>query len=350
MTEERKFFLNKYQYDINFKWNQLVEGFGTLYQFAIALPFHLPFPPRGFISFPELQSDDVISTCFDTYDIETQIPSGLYKESQISYKSKISRVEFAYFSNHLIGQDEESMSTIFDRCLKHLNNVIMSYKVKYQDSNVYRVTKEMLKSPSIFFRTVNLETWETDDYLFLLHTNVPYKKDYLKMDEYLGVSQFVRVIEKKENPFILVEDLKLELLRKMQFGEYRESVLYEAMCTETFFVSIYKQLQQEKGIPSAIINTALSYPKYRGIKTFFKEYMPPLLGGVWDFHDTSTEIGMWHENAYKLRNRVFHDGYLPSYTDIDKMIKSNTDFRKWVLDLLKTKKSEYPFTNSLYSQ
>ncbi|WP_368502770.1 hypothetical protein AB3N04_00070 (plasmid) [Alkalihalophilus sp. As8PL] len=349
--QERRFYLNKYKYSINFKNNRITKMFKCIYQFSIVLPFHLPFPPKGFISFPQ-EDNDVISTGFFDINMKEEVQSGTYREAEsLTLNSSLSRVEFAYFTNDVISLDEEAMTKLFNKCINHLNNVILSYKVKYQDSDVFMVTKEMVKNPTILFRQViNLSTWEYADFLFILHSTVPFKKNHLSMDEYLNLSSFIRVIERNDNPFVFVEEMKLESIRKRNYGEYREAILFESICSETFFINLYKVLQSEKGVPSHKIEKNLKYPSYTGIKTLFNSYLPPLLEGNWDYKNVSTEIGAWHEKAYKMRNKVVHNGYFPTYTEVNESIEANTDLRSYVLSLIKDKKIEYPHTNSLYNQ
>lgn len=136
----------------------------------------------------------------------------------------------------------------------------------------------------------------------------------------------------------------------MNNGEYREAIIYESICSETFLINIFKELLKELGKSDSQIMESLTFPEYKGIKTLFSpRFLPHLLGGNWNYRDIHSEIGKWHKYSYLIRNNVVHDGYTPEYLDVKRSLDSNDVFRLWVLTLLKSKKDTFPHTNYLYS-
>lgn len=183
---KKLFYLNKAHYLTYFKNGKYIKEMKYLYQFGIVFSFHLPFPTRGFMSFPQNNDDSVISTAFFDIKIKNDIPDGTYRSfDTFSIDSYITRVEFAYFSKY----KQDDLTFVFDKCIEHLNNVITSYKIKFKDPTVYRITKEMINTPSILFRMIkDLVKWEYEDYLFNIHNNVPFKKDVISMEEYRNLN------------------------------------------------------------------------------------------------------------------------------------------------------------------
>jgi hypothetical protein len=51
----------------------------------------------------------------------------------------------------------------------------------------------------------------------------------------------------------------------------------------------------------------------RGLPRFLNRYLgSKFLKGNWDHKSNRTEVGVWYQQCYTLRNRVVHAGHLPT--------------------------------------
>jgi hypothetical protein len=98
-------------------------------------------------------------------------------------------------------------------------------------------------------------------------------------------------------------------IRSHSAGEYSECVISCAIWSEIFLVSLSVELLRLVSEPILDVENALS----RGLPQFLNRYLgSKFLKGNWDHKNKNTDVGMWYQNCYYMRNNIVHAGYIPS--------------------------------------
>ena len=69
-----------------------------------------------------------------------------------------------------------------------------------------------------------------------------------------------------------------------------------------------------------------------------KSQLPKYIGGTWDLTKEDIAVNSWYTTTYKMRNKIVHDGYYPSFNETKEAIDKAVEFRKYIFDRIKAKK------------
>lgn len=104
--------------------------------------------------------------------------------------------------------------------------------------------------------------------------------------------------------------LRLDAQDKLDLGEYRLAVITAGTMFEAFLKDGLKDLMAAEGMSDAeIVAVFVDNGDYTRITTLAKETVPKTLH--FDFEATD-EFKAWDEQTRKMRNRVVHEGHVPS--------------------------------------
>lgn len=347
-NKNERFIITKEIYESDFVpyYGSNEKNVETFFECTVTLPFHLP-APEGITSTISTK-DEFYSLRFSSIEID-ESSKYLMNVDQEFFIKEISKVSMMVALNksfqYVIENLEEMLNYCYDESLKKLNEIILSYIALEKDLDCHYLTKEMLPTHSIY-RITNLNTWEAQDGLFLVHGDVPFKKPILspqKMKE-LGRLQNVVIFEK--NPLVNVEAHIVSARRYFKKGFYQEAVIYAQISIDVFIRQLYKVLLKEvEQKTNDDIQTLLE----TNFMKIIKRELSSFLGGKWDITKPDTEIFNWYNNTYTLRNRVVHAGKIPSYYETESAIQSAIRFRLYVIRLIKTKKNDMPLLNSYFT-
>lgn len=308
-------------------------------EYEVVLPFHIPFHISRTITLSF--GNEFVSFRFDmvTTNESYKYPFGGDVPILSVHKTKMLMMvatEIEY--GKLVDDKENYWNQYFDLLLEELNKVILSYMTAKKDADCHYVTKEMLQA-SILVRMTNLETWENDMGLFMLHMNVPYEKAPLSDKD---IEEFLRlqgIVTYELNPFASGEQYVLSARRYFKQGFYLEAVIYAQTSVEVLIRTLFEELLKTDGTSEDEIKHSLESTAFMAI---IKKKLPAYLGGSWDVTKSDSEIGKWYENTYELRNRATHRGRIPSFGEADSAIYNAIEFRKFVVDRVKANKKKYP--------
>ncbi|NLI91111.1 MAG: hypothetical protein GX434_02560 [Peptococcaceae bacterium] len=171
---------NNFEKDILPYYNFLKVKPLFLVQIPIILPFQIPFN-QGTCSTFELQDGEACTFHFSDVNFNEKIYAGIVNENSSMLPVCKSRVEMTYVLNKEItippDKDEDLLSMLFDRMIEILNWIILSYLISLKDTDVYRISREMLEPASII-RIIRIEPWEEVwKGIFLTHTDIPYVRN-----------------------------------------------------------------------------------------------------------------------------------------------------------------------------
>jgi len=310
-----------------------------LVQFPIILPFHVPLEDGTCMTLLSADPEHACTYHFSTVVTKRTVSMGIAADvTEIPVSA--SRVEMTYATTTNLTTDGKSDPTEkFDELLDGLNLIISAYMIQTKDTDVYRVSKEMLELASMY-RIIPVLKWGSYfQGIFMLHFNMPYRKKALSKEEADRLVWVAAVLRDQRNPFMLSEELALSARRFSKNGFYGEAVLYAQMNVEMFLSTLLTQLLLYEGKSSEEIESILEDTAFMSM---VKKEFHPRLGGYWNPDADATKIGMWYRHAYNVRNKIVHAGYKPSADESFRAVAEAEHFRSYVLELIKSKAAAYP--------
>lgn len=336
--------LNKQSYQMWLKPFSQGDGIApkTLVQFLIDVPFYFPMTNKHNFSITSFHKKVLCAYKFSDLP-EYRSMAGEATERKIEIRR--SAIEMTYVTGEELDFDSNTqfehpiLTECFDTLLVMLNTLFLSYLIQTKDTNVYRVSKEMLNAIAPW-RIINPDKWDEMQHgIFLLHTDMPYNPEPLKDEQFQNVWDFLPVVRDVLNPFILHEELYLTAERYIREGFYREACVFAQMMIENFFNTLHTQLLLAEGKTE---DDAQQVREELGFKrTVLKEFHPRL-GGQWRIELANTPFGQWYTNTYSMRNRVAHGGYFPTLNEASLAVTKAQEFRVYVVSLIEQKKKQYP--------
>ncbi len=342
------FILTKQVYDRDFLpvYNLDIHNPKTFIEFQIILPFHIPMDisrtitieyDEGYFSF---RFDMVTTNDSYKYQVESDIPILNVHYTKVIMMAAVD-LEYTIFSS----ESEKYYNYYFDLLLDEFNKIVTSYMTVKKDEDCHYLTKEMLQN-FVFVRTTDLETWQSDTGLFMLHIYVPFEKELLKKEDIQEISRMQAIILSEVNPFATGESYVLSARRYFKQGFYQEALLYAQISVEVFVRELFKALIQEvDGKADEEINEILEDTSFIAI---IKKKLPHYLGGNWDITKETTEVGKWYKNTYELRNKAIHAGRIPTFSETDEAVHDAVEFRQFILKRIKANKKKYPKLNEYF--
>ncbi|MCR4429262.1 MAG: hypothetical protein NUV68_08035 [Caldiserica bacterium] len=280
-------------------------------QFRTLLPFNVPLH-RGAFS---ILNENKTAHTFCFHNVKVEKPVDVSPDLKVkTVHVFVSKVEMALVSENVLeANDDEKISNHFDELLRGLNIFLLGYVIFTKDEDVCTVSKEML-IPVSLFRFVELPDWENSKAgLFIVHPNFPYPKEALEEETAKRILDYVHIVNRTKNPFVLSEELALLARRSLKNGLYREAVLYAQSNVENFLRTLLSQFLIRDGYDQA---SAASCLEEKTFKRMVQSEFHCRLDGKWNLEDENTEIGKWWRKTYELRNRIAHGGYFPSHEEL----------------------------------
>ena len=312
-----------------------------LLEFEISLPFHIALEDKSLFNFTK--DNCILHYIYNSREYEeimsehNDLPVKRYYTSVyigISYNSDLHKEE----------SRDDIHNILFDYSLEELNKQIIAYMISTKDDRCYRVTKEML-FPIVVMNTVNLDEIENDKNLFLLHGNLPYKYEHLNQEEVFRYLEIYNIYDKKLNPIIHSELYLLKAKRNFKEGYYDDAVISIQTNIEILIRIIYREVLICSGISDLEIEKIFEDESFM---TIVKKKLSKYIGGIWDTTKEGTAIYNWYNKTYKMRNKVVHSGYFPTFSEADMAIGAALEFRKYLLERVRKNNKTYTKLNKYF--
>lgn len=312
-------------------------------EFEISLPFQLALEDKSLFNFTK--ENCILHYFYKTHEREEIIVEHKDLPVKKYYTSVIVAISYN-FETYKEETYEEINNKLFDYSLEELNKQIIAYGVCTKDDSCFRVTKEML-FPVILMNLVNLEEIKNEKSIFMLNMNVPYKKESLKQEKIYECLRIYNIYNEKSNPLIYSEMYVLKARRKFREGLYDEAVISIQTNIEILIRIIYREVLICSGVSELDIENKIEDESFMSI---VKKQLARYIGGIWDITREETPICNWYNNTYKLRNRIVHGGYFPTFYEADIAIISAMEFREYIFNRVRTKKKVYSKLNEYFKQ
>jgi hypothetical protein len=317
----------------------------TFLEFEVVLPFHIPMyisktvtlgSEQGYFGF---RFDMVTTNESYKYPLGKELPISKIHKTKMHMMVAID-LEYGTF----LEDTEWYYNGYFDMLLEELNKIVLSYMIAKKDDDCHYVTKEMLPA-SILVRSTNIETWENNMGVFMLHIHVPIEKEPLSEEEIGEVMRMQSMVLWNLNPFVSGEQFAYMARRYFKQGFYLEAVNYVQTSVEVLIRTLLEELLRGEGKSDKEIEEKLEDTAFMAI---IKKELSSYLGGSWDVTKDTTVVGRWYKNTYQLRNKATHRGRIPTFQEADEAIFDATEFKVFVIERIKANKNKYPKLNEYF--
>ena len=344
----REILITEESYNKTFK--SLFESFEINQQYIlqtkIELPFEIPVSDgylilsqfderKGYWSMLYFTSKDHKITN-KVFDHETVFPS---KRTLVNLCVIGEEFNFDSYEDDDVGFNlSNEHSYFFDKSLDHLNAIILAYSIHFQDEYVFELTKYDL-SPICGYELIKTDGWKIDSILFMLRHNIDVPLKELSVEESDRLNKFSNHLILNDYIFLIPEKYLLMSKKKLNKGQFSESVIFAQIAIEVKIKRIYYYFLQKDGLSEDQITDALENTAFMFI---IKKEMSERLGGIWDITKSNSIIKEWYDRCYSLRNRVIHIGYTPALQESKLAISGARKFALYIADLIRNRKKEYP--------
>ena len=311
------------------------------FEFEISLPFQLALEDKSLFSFKK-------ENCILHYFYKLcEHEEAVVELNSVPVKKYYTSVIVAISCNFDIHKEEtyENMQNkLFDYLLDELNKQIIAYATCTKDDRCFRVSKEMF-FPITIMNLVNIKERKSEKNIFLIHMDVPHKKKSLKNENIYECLRIYNIYNEKLNPLIHSESYVLKAKRKFREGFYDEAITSIQTNIEILIRIIYREVLICSGISDLDVEKRLEDESFISI---VKKQLAKYIGGTWDVTREGTPILDWYNNTYKMRNKIVHGGYFPTFKETDIAISSAMEFREYIFKRVKANKKEYTKLNEYF--
>lgn len=332
---------NIFEEQIQPLYNHFKTKVDRLWEFEISLPFQIALEDNNLFNFEKeeciLHYLYKLKNRIDILEEYNDLPVEKYYTSVV--------VSISYNSD-LFKENEHAEyidNKFFDYALEELNKQIMAYTIHTKDDRCFHLTKEML-FPIIIMNSVNLEKKISEKRIFLLHSDVPFKKENIN-EELLECLNLYNVYNENLNPFIHSESFVLKARRNFREGFYDEAVINIQTNIEILIRMVYKEVLICSGVSEQDVEKKLEDENFI---TIVKKRLSKYIGGTWDITLEGTPINSWYKNTYILRNKIVHGGYYPTFEETSLAIYAAMEFRKFIFKRLRVNKNKYSKLNTYF--
>ncbi len=310
-------------------------------EFEISLPFQLALEDKSLFSFKK--ENCILHYFYKTHEREEVIVEHEDLFVKKHYTSVIVAISYN-FDEYKNDTNEAIQNKLFDYSLEELNKQIIAYSNYTKDDSCFRLSKEML-FPIILMNLVNLEVIKNEMSIFMLHMDVPYKKESLKNEDIYNWLRIYNVYNENLNPLVHSESYVLKARRKFREGFYDEAVISIQTSIEVLIRIIYREVLICSGISEIEVEKILEDESFMSI---VKKQLAKYIGGTWDITREETPIYNWYNDTYNMRNKIVHGGYFPTFKETDNAISAATEFREYIFNRIREKKKEYSKLNEYF--
>jgi len=150
-------------------------------------------------------------------------------------------------------------------------------------------------------------------------------------------------MRRQGHPFLVARMWHQRALRSHRYrGDVPDLVVSLQTAAESLIYDLWVMLLVDKGKQnSVILKTVNAETPYKSILV---KVLPTLIGGSWDVTLENTPIGDYWRSLYELRNRIVHNGHVPSSDDGEAALIAYDRLIEYIRGLLWRRSASYPRT------
>jgi hypothetical protein len=206
-----------------------------------------------------------------------------------------------------------------DSCLSYLNSFLLALGLARNDPSIAPVARgDLPRLCPVILETAPMESARNAvSYPYQIHGINPHKhattRTFQEMDdsERLAVD-LARDVYFTDEPWFLYYELMQQAVAGYDEHRDRAPVLALGTAIEVLFAIAIRQAALAHGETEEAIAAILDYP----LRNQIEHHLPRYVNCVVSTTDTTNAFGRWWQGGYELRNKVVHDGYRPTRTEI----------------------------------
>jgi hypothetical protein len=217
---------------------------------------------------------------------------------------------------------EEWQLQQLDQALNHLNDFLTAVASIRREEQIEVVGRRDFPPLMVGFGwdlssdgTRSEEQWEN----YLMHDRVPGSQPTLSKPE----ADFAMWISAaRDHPMKAAGDFILGATASLRRGRYGHAVIEACTAAELLVSSTVRLAGPLRGYPQEKLNNVLA----GAFASRAKDHFAPIAGYSRDPETSGDALGTWWTTAYKLRNRVAHQGHTPSENEAFDAVEATEAF------------------------
>lgn len=248
------------------------------------------------------------------------------------------------------GEDDNAVSAAFDRCIEHIEEICLAYRLTKWDLYSNAVTR-LSVYPAILYATRDVRAEGKYSKLSLFLANLG--------EQHFAISHTPLTSEETNDVMIRVSRARsgdpFMTARRSQWEsdhafliekDTASAVVNAAVSSEVLFNAVLQSMVWEEGDRDA--QRVANWFRESLVKRL-KTYYAPRLGGNWNMDDPSSALHSWKVNLQDCRNRVVHSGIIPSDSDARAALDAHHAAEEYLVNRLIEKRNAYPRTTLMLS-
>ena len=239
----------------------------------------------------------------------------------------------------------EVLTRAFERCLSAINLLSETSRIMTGEVWSRPLSKDSL-DPLITYFAVSPSGHVISSAMQMRLNNRLINTDLVVNDEDLTAEQIRQSIDRRlssnaaatPHPFLTSRSLALQAQSQRLHGESQSCIVSLQASVESLLRSICRMLHVDSGSTPEKIAEKAQVP----FASLLKTELPGLLKGNWLKADSAPQE--YIEKLYKLRNRIVHSGYSPTYSEINPAFAARERFIAFIEGQLKSSWRKYPVT------
>ncbi|MBK5226123.1 MAG: hypothetical protein JJD96_06085 [Thermoleophilia bacterium] len=240
-----------------------------------------------------------------------------------------------------------SLSSAFDRCLHHIEELAEAYRIASSDLYSTPVTR-----CSVYFAVpwTSREPADVKSYggigIFLTNVGEQHITAPKSPISHAEVDKTALILERtrKGDPLVAASRSRWVAYRALRIeSDTVTAVIQAATSSEMFFNTVIQMIAWEETVSPN--DAAVWFDQ--GLSKRLRTYYGPKLGGNWDTCNQNAPLGNWSKNLQFCRNKTVHDAYVPSIEEAEAALNAGDEALDFLMSRLCEKRNEYPRTTLL---
>lgn len=234
--------------------------------------------------------------------------------------------------------DDTSLPPVFDRCLAWVRHMCEAWRYTTHYDVLLPEYDSLPMSIALF--THDPETGMYMPGLMYLHTNPPrtlaVPSDRDTFEDRLGL--MLLAMHTKHPQAVYQDRLREARCCLYRFGQRDNSVVLASTAAEALVDNTLTAIAWDCGMSPE--QAAKAYYKGQGLRQRIRIHLADLLGGDWD-PKGGGPVAKWDRELARLRNKVVHEGYLPSRDEAVAALEALRAFERHVIARVAAKSADY---------
>lgn len=144
-------------------------------------------------------------------------------------------------------------------------------------------------------------------------------------------------LEGDPHPFFVSTDLVQSARSKLSQGDYNSAIIDAATGIEAYVHAFAKLDMESRKVPQDKISGRLR----SSFRNVVEKHFANRLGLSFDPDQPSNSVDVWYSSAYKLRNKVVHEGRTATRSEARKAVNETLDFLDLTAQCVKNNLGEF---------